>query len=501
MRHGRPFLFALAVALGLPLPAGLAAQTGSPVLEKLPYSGDVLMARALRSGRMPWPDSFAHAPAHYPALTCKPTPCALPNVQASGGGDPVSETPMAVNPINPKELITGGMDYNCARSLQSFWTSSDGGSTWSGGCAPLAKGARDGEGDPVVGYDLNGIAWRGGLDVLRSGQSEIVVSSSADNGKTWSTPTVAVKLSKLLSDKPWLAVDTNADSPDKNTIYISSTQFDSENNSQIYVTHSTDGGQTWQSAAAASQAVWPQVNQFSDLAIGADGTVYLSYLSCSATGPAKDCGDRAGMLYFSQSKDGGKSWSAPVLMASMSLAFDQCGCAFFGNLPNTTEPMSEIPVIAIDNSGGAHTGELYFAAYTWTGSFMQLLLGTSTDGGNVWNPPVPVAPETDKHDQFMPWINVSATGLLGITWLDRRNDPDDVDYEAFGTWSGNGGQHFANDIQLASEPSNPLNDGFSGAFMGQYTGNAWNGKTLFAAWPDTRNGADTQNEVGGLRPK
>jgi hypothetical protein len=501
MHHARLSLFAFAVTVGLPLHAGFAAQTGGPVLEKLPYSGDVLMARALRSGRMPWPDSFAHAPAHNPALTCKPAPCALPNVQASGGGDPVSETSIAVNPLDPKELITGGMDYNCARSLQSFWTSSDGGSTWSGGCATLAKGAMGGEGDPVVGYDLNGTAWRGGLDVLRSGQSEIVVSNSSDNGKTWSTPTVAVKLSKLLSDKPWLAIDTNADSPDKNAIYISSTQFDSENNSQIYVTHSTDGGQSWQSVAAASQAVWPQINQFSDLAIGGDGTVYLSYLSCDATGPANDCGDRAGMLYITQSADGGNTWATPVLMATMGLAFDNCACAFFGNLPNTSEPMSEIPVIAIDNSSGAHAGELYFAAYTWTGVFMQLLLGTSMDGGNTWNPAIAVAPKTDKHDQFLPWINVSAKGVLGITWLDRRNDPNNLDYEAFGTWSSDGGNTFASDIQLAREPSDPLNDGFNGAFMGEYTGNAWNGKTLFAAWPDTRNGTDTQNEVGGLRSK
>jgi hypothetical protein len=163
--------------------------------------------------------------------------------------------------------------------------------------------------------------------------------------------------------------------------------------------------------------------------------------------------------------------------------------------------MSQIPVIAIDNSSGPHAGELYFAAYNWAGSFMQLLLGTSTNGGNTWNPPIPVTPKSDKHDQFMPWINVNSKGVLGITWLDRRNDPNNVEYEAFGTVSTDGGQTFATNVQLASEPSNPLNDGFSGYFMGTYTGNVWNGKSLFAAWPDTRSGVDTQNEVGGLRPQ
>lgn len=499
MHHARFLPVAIALLLAVPLHAAAAAN--GPKLEKLPYSGDVLMARALRSGHMAWPASLRVAPTKYPALTCKRAPCALPNVQASGGGKPVSETPIAVNPLDPNALLTGGMDYNCHRSLQSFWVSSDGGSSWSGGCSPLAKGAAGGEGDPIVGYDLNGTAWRGGLDVLRSGQSEVVISRSGDNGKTWTVPKVAVNVPKLLSDKPWLEIDTGANSPNKNSIYISSTQFDSENNSQIYVTHSMDGGRSWTSVAAAPQAVWPYVDQFSDLAIGSDGTVYLSYLSCHAVGKAGDCGDTAGLLYFTQSKDGGNSWATPVLMATTGLDYDSCFCAFFGSLNNSSEPMSEIPVIAIDNSSGPNAGELYFAAYTWAGSFMQLLLGTSTDGGNTWNPPIPVAPKSDNHDQFMPWINVSQAGILGITWLDRRNDPKNVEYEAFGTWSNDGGKTFADDMQLASEPSNPLNDGFNGYFMGAYTGNVWNGKTLFAAWPDTRNGVDTQNEIGGMRPK
>jgi hypothetical protein len=500
MQHNRLFPLALALALALPLHAGASAPGGAK-LERLPYSGDLLMARALSSGRIAWPKTHAHNLARVRPLTCKPAPCALPDVQVSVGSAPVSGTPIAVNPLNPKQLLTGGMDYDCRKSLQSFWTSSDGGSTWAGGCAPLAKGARNGAGDAVVAYDLNGTAWRGGLNVRGSGRSEVVVSSSSDNGMTWSASTVAVAVPKLLSDKPWLAIDTSANSPGKNTLYISSTQFDSDNNSQIYVTHSSDGGQTWQSVAASPQVQLPQVNQFSDLAIGADGSVYLSYMSCLATGPAADCGDRAALLYFTQSKDGGNTWSTPVLMASMGLAFDKCLCAFFGNLPNTSEPMSNIPVIAIDNSNGPHAGELYFAAYTWAGLYMQLLLGTSTDGGNTWNPAIPVAPKSDQHDQFLHWINVNDKGVLGITWLDRRNDPNNLEYEAFGTWSSDGGKTFADNIQIASEPSNPLNDGFSGHFMGEYTGNAWAGTTLFSAWPDTRNGIVTQSEAGGLRSK
>ena len=34
--------------------------------------------------------------------------------------------------------------------------------------------------------------------------------------------------------------------------------------------------------------------------------------------------------------------------------------------------------------------------------------------------------------------------------------------------------------------SNPNNDGFGGAFMGDYTGNIWTGTTLHASYMDTR---------------
>jgi hypothetical protein len=392
------------------------------------------------------------------------------------------------------------MDFNCSSSLQSFWTSDDGGKSWSGGCAKLAKGATGGAGNPVVAYDLNGTAWRGGVDTLRDGQDEIVLSSSSDNGMSWSKPVVATLVPKLLSDKPWLEIDTDANSPRRNTLYVSSTQFDAENNTQIYVAHSIDGGTTWTAVPAAPQAVWPNITQFSDLAIGADGTVYLSYMFCTAFGRAGDCGDTTATLYFAKSADGGATWSTPVVMGLMGLSFDTCLCAFYGNLTNTSEPVSEIPVIAVDNSSGKRAGELYFVGYTWTGRFMQVLVGTSKDGGNSWSAPVPVAPKSDVSDQFFPWISVSPKGVLGVTWLDRRNDPQGIEYEAFGSWSSDGAKTFTDNLQLATQPSNPFDDGFNGAFMGEYTGNAWNGSKLIAGWPDTRNGTDTQAEAGGLKP-
>ena len=242
--------------------------------------------------------------------------------------------------------------------------------------------------------------------------------------------------------------------------------------------------------------VSPQVDQFSDLAIGNDGTVFVSWMRCTANGPTGDCGGTQATFLLSKSTDGGKTWSTPVTIAAVTLVPDPNACCFFGQLPNTGERVSDIPVIGIDNSSGPHAGNLYAAFYTWTGSFMVVEVATSSNGGSTWGTPVRVTGA--PNDEFFPWLSVSSGGLVGVTWLDRRNDPTNLSYEAFAAVSGDGGATFPN-LQIASVASNPNNDGFGGGFMGDYTGNAWNstGTTLYASWMDSRNRFNMQDEVGG----
>jgi hypothetical protein len=83
---------------------------------------------------------------------------------------------------------------------------------------------------------------------------------------------------------------------------------------------------------------------------------------------------------------------------------------------------------------------------------------------------------------------------------DRRNDPANVNYEAFASLSFDGGQTFSANIDLSSMPSDPFDDGFGGGFIGDYSGNTWAGATLRASWTDTRSGV-AQDETGGFRLK
>jgi hypothetical protein len=470
------------------------AHKSPAVLERLPYSGGVLMSRAITAGRVHLPNGRIPQAGATPAVTCSPAPCVLPNVDAAEGGtNPVNEDPIASNPNNASQWITGGNDYNCG-SLQGFFATSNNGTTFSRNCMGVVSGT-SGAGDPIVGYDLSNNVYIGGIDLVGSG-GEIVIAKSTNGGVSFPTPHVAVKttFSGGLTDKDWMEIDTNPNSPHAGTIYISITDFAANSNSQITVSHSTDGGATFKTVKVGSQAVIPAVNQFTDLAVAKDGTVYVAYINCPGTGSTGDCGGTSTKILVSKSTDGGVTWSSPVTAATVTLAPDSCG-AYYGCVPNTFERVSDIPVIAVDNSAGVNAGHVYIAFYHYTGTFMSVRTVTSTDGGLTWSAQHPVTPASDTHDQFFPWVNVSSGGIIGVTFLDRRNDPSNVNYEAFMAASKNGTTYV--NKKLASVASNPANDGFGGGFMGDYTGNSWNGKSLLTSWMDTRSGT-SQDEVGGF---
>jgi hypothetical protein len=299
---------------------------------------------------------------------------------------------------------------------------------------------------------------------------------------------------------PWLEIDNSTSSRHSGTLYISGTQFDySLAKTQISVSSSSDGGSTWAMVKVAPVQVEPQVDQFSRLVIANDGTIYVVWQRCVEGGePNLDCGGTKAKILLSNSTDGGSTWSKPAQVATVTLAPDSCHCASFGNLPNTKEPVYNIPVIAIDSSTGSYAGSLYVVLYNWTGKQMRVEMVTSRNRGKSWEKPVAIAPASATHDQFFPAVSVSSSGVVGVSWLDRRNDPSNLSYQPFAAISMNGGVTFGRNYALTRHLSNPYLDGYGGIYMGAYTSNTWDGAaTFYATWPDASNQQYMQDRVGG----
>jgi Neuraminidase (sialidase) len=279
-------------------------------------------------------------------------------------------------------------------------------------------------------------------------------------------------------------------------VYVSGVMWSEQGHrNQVLVSHSNDGGDTWTQAAVDSVQQSPEEDDFTRMAVGKDGTVYVTWMHCRG----KNGGDGSGLcptvhFMLSKSADGGNTWSSPQEMATVNMPH-------YWWLPNTSPNLRvyNYPVIGVDKSDGKYSGNLYVAMYAWTGAYLRVQVIRSTDGGTTWSQPVPLAPKSDTHDQFFPSISVSSAGLVGVSWLDRRNDPNDINYQAFAAISTDGGQTFPN-TQLTQAFSNPDTNGAYN-WMGDYIGNTWIGGKFIAAWMDSSNGVDMQEVVGGVRLK
>jgi hypothetical protein len=420
-------------------------------------------------------------PAWRDSLTCSQAPCVLPNVLLSP--DPANTPVIVVNPENSQQFIAAVFDLNCFGD--AAFGSADGGATWYfPGCSQFFDDTT-----PTLAYASNGIAY-----FAAAAYEPIEFNTTQDNGNTWSKTTVAAYplFSQGSIVTPWLGIDNGQNSPSAQRIYIAATQIDHPGvQSQISVSHSSDGGNGWSLITVDKVQAKPLVDQYSRVAVGPDGTVYVAWQRCVMTSRHVNCAGTEASMLLSKSVDGGNTWSKPRVFARVRLVTDTCDCAFFGNVPHTTVGVANPPLLATDS-----TGTLYAVMYNWTGKQMKVQLISSKDQGETWSKPTAVAPPTETHDQFLPTVAVSSTGAVGVSWLDRRNDRRNILYQPFTAVSTDGGASFGKNYALAST----LSDTYYNYTLGDYMGNVWSGQTLYTVWPDTRN-AVMQNFVGGLRTK
>src|ERR1700722_2390896 len=441
-------------------------------------------------------EAKAQSAAKSAKFYCSPAPCVLPPTLASEGSGFVTDSHIVTNPTNQKELLLSSFDGNCTQPL-GFHLSRDRGSTWQRVLCMSSiiskQRVYQPSNEPAVGYDRNGIAYVAGLyfDSEGMGYGLVAIQKSSD-GIHWSKPFVALR--QPGDTEPYdtfLTVDT---SPSRwaNSIYVSGVMSlgPGSHKDQVLISHSSDGGATWTQVPVDSVQQYPEEDRFTRMAVGKDGTVYATWMHCR--GKSGSGGGLCPIVHFmfSRSTDGGNTWSPAQQIATV-------GMPHYWWLPNSDPGVGvdNYPVIAVDNGDGSHAGNLYVTMYTWTGSYLRVQVVSSTDGGITWSLPVSLAAKSDTHDQFFPSISVNNVGLVGVSWLDRRNDPNDIDYQAFAAISSDGGQSFPN-TQLTTAFSNPNTNGGNN-WMGDYTGNTWNGQEFIAAWMDSSNGTDMQEVVGG----
>ena len=449
--------------------------------------------------------AMASACSNELVTRASPAPPENATLSASGGGtsfvvnvsnDTTSqnETPLAVNPTNPQNLITGANDWNyndgCAVNA-SF----DGGKTWTrtlpNGFIPgitkytndpavAGTGPYDYGGDPAVAFGPDGSAYFAcfGYQASPPYGVTLLLSRSTDGGRTWTAGGTGAPLTLVTNfNGNGKARGSTGQFPDHEsihvaldgTIYVTWAQFTgSSSHSPVYVATSTNGGRSFTAPVAVTSG---SIRNDQDQRIVTDprtGTAYLTFDNSVQ-------GGKGTAMFVSVSKDRGASWSAPLRFGT----FQNPVCLFppscFNIAGGQFRGPGSYPVPGFDPT----RNRLYVAYTDITGGFGQVFL-TSADATQLgtWTTPQVVSPapadrinvemsieqgsgRIDMMANDRSWsgnalFDVTYFGSVdgGATWSARRVTKTSWDPSQYGVPSGSGVRPFIGDYDgIVSLPS------------------------------------------------
>jgi hypothetical protein len=196
-----------------------------------------------------------------------------------------AEEVVVVNPTDRMNLIAGQNDSRIGFNKCGYDWSLDGGKTWGDQVPPfyqfvLADGhTADACSDPTASFDSTGNAYVGGVlfDINSDASAAVVAKSNAGiDGQFYHTPNSALSFQtyrdtplgvvasnndpNIFNDKELLVADSNPASPKANNVYMTWTRFNGDTgagvgaNSPIYFSQSTNGGATWSAGVEISGA-------------------------------------------------------------------------------------------------------------------------------------------------------------------------------------------------------------------------------------------------------
>src|SRR5438105_816740 len=219
--------------------------------------------------------------------------------------------------------------------ISAYYTSLDG-KSWSGGYLPgFATIGRNSGGDPSldVGPRRCGgrFSWSCGSAVYYAsladpypefGGEQVTISRSYNDGASWANPVQATSTDRKsdFDDHEWVAVDKGATSPWFGRLYIFWADYcnscSGNGRVKLYVAHSDDEGRTWTPAAQVSAANNNSAQGYREtgqMTVAPDGTVEVFW-----TENADSKGKYPNLQVVAVSKDGGKTFSAPITIAPVT---------------------------------------------------------------------------------------------------------------------------------------------------------------------------------------
>jgi hypothetical protein len=376
-----------------------------------------------------------------------------------------NEPTVAVDPSNPMVVVAGSNDY-CAQIVNGeVWTgyyrSTDGGTTWSNSLVPgypadesaaglesPTHGSCAAAGDPTQAFDRDGRLFYAFICFNRTKpiNGSVYAARYLNHGATYDRTVLIERgtpsglfLAGLFQDKINLTVDQTTGANSGN-VYVAWSQYNSfAPTNAVLFSRSTNHGLSF-SRPVRVTPVSLGTASFTDVAVGPDGAVYLTFLTYpSSSRPTWD-------IWLSKSTNAGVSWGAASHVATI-VAFDSnqfsgngsvdCGDGPFACPSGFTYSRFFSSSAVAADSTGVH---VVYAAETAAGQ-AKIYVRNSPNGVS-WPTAATTLDNVPVGHQWFPDI-ASANGVLTTVFYDSRADvaysPDrPPGNTAAGTNSGNG---------------------------------------------------------------
>lgn len=442
------------------------------------------------------------------SLVCFESGC---NFEATTTNTEGNEVTVAVNPLDPLNIVAGAKDYSPWTAGDCVWdgiyVTKDGGATWHNHhvpgsphlllsepdsfeatyasqfwCTtdPVVAFGPDGtcyfsfmayQADPVTSSKLgDGVLPQGGLNDWAFNRAAQVVAVSTDGCMSFDymTPLADGTFPVNFHDKQWLEVGADG------TVHVAWLSFFVPGNQYF---RSTDQGRTWEGPTVL--ATWPETLTGEDLpgAPAGQGTII------TVGGGGKDVyvSWNAGEgIYVARSHDAGATFAE----AELAVETEDAGM-------EATYRSGGMPFIAADDTPGSpHYGNVYLCWQDTRDGDRDIFLSVSEDGGGSWSEPVKVSDAPAGTDQFFPAMSVGPDGIVDIVFYDRRDDPDAKLLNLYYTYSEDGGRTFAPNARVTEIATDPdLSHHQNGMiFIGDYIDIDSSLGAAHPTWVDTRHG-------------
>ncbi len=376
-----------------------------------------------------------------------------------------NEPAIAVNPADPRQLAVA-WQINASVAY-----SSDGGKSWK-----IAEGAAPKDyrvsGDVSITYDAAGHAILCYIafdklgafnywarDATRNG---IFVRRSLDGGKTWEPNAITVIAHESTPGIPFEDkpwVVADTSGPHAGNLYIGWTQF-TLSASDLLFSRSVDGGKTWSKPIKLSSVSGLPRDDNGDLE-GFQGVV-------GPDGTLYTIWDDRDGIMMAVSHDGGLTFTKERRIIN-------AGPGYFGI--TGVSRSNGFPQIGMDIRGGKDGGKLYVSWSDYSNGDVDVFVASSDDHGQTWNAPVRVNtdPLHNGNDQFFQWMAVDPTsGAVNLVFYDRRGDNQKTTVTL--ARSTDGGKAFNNYTW------DPEQFEAEGDFLGDYLAITAFGNKTYAAW-------------------